>query len=354
MSMTILIMLLCVRGYARSWTFHGGGILCFFRKAVYHQQVRYKSDGKKNLMQNILIMGSGAVGGFYGGQLARIAGLNVTFVARGAHLRALQARGLRITGRTRLHLHPVHAVEDLSALDTAPDLVIVAVKSYDTPEAIRLLKPAVSTRTQILTIQNGLENYELLCDEFGSDRVIRGFCKIGAELTAPGVIDYRGLSSVVFGEEDGSQSNRVMQLQNIMERAGISVGVSREIRREAWLKFLWNGIFNMITGLTGATTDMIFDDEDAYAMAWQLFYEMQAVAGAEGVRITDKDGADVIEGTRAFGAFKTSTWQDRHKGKPLEYDAFCGYIVRKAAMYKLVAPVNQALFALYGLLEKSE
>jgi len=320
---------------------------------MYHQLERYKSKDRKKLMQNILIMGSGAVGGFYGAQLASVDRFHVTFVARGAHLKAMQGRGLRITGLAGMHLHPVDAIGDPSTLEQPPDLVIVAVKSYDTLEAIRLLKPAVSTRTQILTIQNGLENYELLSDEFGSERVIRGFCKIGAELTAPGVIDYRGLSSVVFGEEDGTPSNRVLQLQKIMEHAGIAAEVSRDIRKEAWLKFLWNGIFNMMTGLSGATTDMIFDDVDAYAVAWQLFYEMQAVASAEGVRITDKDGTDVIEETRGLGAFKTSTWQDRHKGKPLEYDAFCGYIVRKATAYKLAVPVNQAFLALYRLFEQS-
>ncbi len=323
---------------------------------MYHQLERYKSKDRKKLMLNILIMGSGAVGGFYGAHLASVPGFHVTFVARGAHLKALQSRGLRIAGLTEMHLHPVNAVADPSApsvLEQPPELVIVAVKSYDTLEAIRLLEPVVSTRTQILTIQNGLENYELLSDEFGSERVIRGFCKIGAELTAPGVIEYRGLSSVVFGEEDGAPSNRVMQLQKIMEHAGIAAEVSPKIHREAWLKFLWNGIFNMMTGLSGATTDMIFDDADAYALAWQIFYEMQAVASAEGVRITDNDGTDIIEGTRGLGAFKTSTWQDRHKGKPLEYDVFCGYIVRKATAYKLAVPVNQAFLALYRLLEQS-
>jgi 2-dehydropantoate 2-reductase len=181
-----------------------------------------------------------------------------------------------------MHLHPVHAVEDPSTLAKPPDLVIIAVKSYDTPEAIRQIRPVVDPNTQILTIQNGLENYELLSEEFGGSNVIRGLCKIGVELTVPGVIDYRGLSSVIFGEEDGTSTNRVLQLQKIMEHAGITVKVSHDIRRDAWIKFIWNGIFNMLTGLGGATTDRIFEDEDAYGIAWQLFYEMQAVAEAQG------------------------------------------------------------------------
>lgn len=301
-------------------------------------------------MLKILIMGSGAVGGYYGVHLARMKDLDVTFVARGAHFAALQRHGFRITGKTDIHLKPVNVVEDPSACEPPPDLVIVAVKSYDTRLAIRQLVPVVTPYTQVVTIQNGLENYELLSHAFGSTNVIRGFCKIGAELTAPGVVDYRGLSHVVIGEEDGSLSNRILQIQKIMEYAGVTLQVSRDIRREAWIKFLWNAIFNMMTGLTNATTDRIFEDEDAYGIAWQLFYEMQAVATAKGVRLSDEDGAAVIDETRAMGAFRTSTLQDRQKGKSLEYDAFCGYIVRQASICKLSVPVSCTLFALYKLL----
>ena len=304
-------------------------------------------------MQHILVMGTGAVGGYYGAQLVSAEHIDVTFIARGAQLKALKQNGLRVTGQTEKHIDPVRVMSDPSELTRPPDLVLVTVKSFDTPDAIKLLRPAVGTHTRILTIQNGLENYELLADAFGSQSVIRGFCKIGVEVIEPGVIEYRGLSSIVFGEEDGKPSNRVLQIQKIMEHAGITAKVSDNIHKEAWLKFIWNGIFNMLTGLADVTTDVIFRDDAAYATAWQLFYEMQAIARTEGVTISDEDGARVIDKTKALGAFKTSTWQDRRKNKPLEYDAFCGYIVRKSVRFDLDVPVNRALFSLYRMMEHS-
>lgn len=334
--------------------FRGYDFISFWlwEKRVYYQQIKDTKPNEKNTMQYIIIMGSGAVGGFYGAHLAQAEGLDVTFIARGAHGEALRKKGLRITGLKEMHLPDIRSTENPSSVENPPDLVLVSVKSHDTSEAIGLLRPVIHSHTQILTIQNGLENYDRLCEAFGCENVIRGFCKIGVELTEPGVIEYRGLSGIVLGEEDGSLSNRVTQIRKTLEHAGIAARVSRGIRREAWLKFIWNGIFNMLTGLTGATTDRIFGDEHAYATAWQLFDEMQAVAGAQGILISTDEGRTIIDGTRELGAFRTSTWQDRRKGKRLEYDAFCGYITRRAADLELQAPVNRALFSLYRLMEQ--
>lgn len=302
-------------------------------------------------MQHVVIMGSGAVGGFYGALLAQVDGIEVTFIARGSHLEAMRKNGLRIIGMMNKRLDSIRVESDPARIPHPPDLVLMTVKSFDTKQAIEQLRPVVSSGTLILTIQNGLENYELLAEAFGN-RVIRGFCKIGAEVTSPGVIEYRGLSHVYLGEENGEPSNRVIQIQKIMEFAGIKATVSSEIRKEAWLKFLWNGIFNMLTGISKATTDLIYDDENAYKTAWQLFFEMQAIAGADGVIISDREGEKIIEETRKLGAFLTSTCQDRRKGKRLEYDAFCGYIVRRADACKLGVPATRTLFALYRMLEE--
>lgn len=308
----------------------------------------------KNVMRHILMMGSGAVGGYYGAYLSRPEGTNVTFIARGAHFEALKSRGLRITGKEELKLDTIRVLDHPSQLKQTPDLVIITVKSFDTEHAIEQLRPVVDTGTLVLTLQNGLENYEQLVNAFGARNVIRGFCKIGVEVTEPGVIDYRGLSRIFIGEEDGSISNRMLQLQNLFEYAGIRCEISRHIRKDAWLKFIWNGIFNMMTGLTGVTVNYLFEDDDAYAVAWQLFHEIQAVARAEGVFITEKEGAGIINDTKRLGAFRTSTSQDRLKGKTLEFDVFCGYIVRKGKQHGLKTTANRTLFSLYKMLAKPE
>ncbi len=304
-------------------------------------------------MKHILIMGSGAVGGFYGAHLAQSEELMVTFVARGTHRDIMQKNGLRITGEMELHLDNLNVVGDPSDAPEPPDLVIVTVKSFDTREAIRRLRPVIKNNTQILTLQNGLENYEWLADAFGSSKVIRGFCRIGVEITEPGTIDYRGFSEVCFGEENGASSNRVLQLQKIFQYHGLACNVSPNIKKEAWLKFIWNGIFNMLTGLANVTIDRIFEEEHAYATAWQLFYEMQSVANVSGVSITNDEGAVIIDEAQDLGAFRTSTYQDRQRGKPLEFDAFCGYITRKAEIFELSTPANRTLYALYRMLPES-
>lgn len=302
-------------------------------------------------MKHILIMGSGAVGGFYGAHLAQTKGIEVTFIARGAHLDAMQKRGLEVTGEKKMRLYPVRAVEKPIDTDPSPDLILMAVKSFDTHKCLDHINRVIGQNTQILTLQNGLENYEMLADTFGAKKTIRGLCKIGVEVTAPGVIDYRGFSSVLFGEEDGSESERVISLQKTMEASGISSRISGNIQKQAWKKFIWNGIFNMMTGITGATTNKIFKYQECYDMAWQLFLEIRSIAKAEGVDISFDDGRKIIEQTKELGAFRTSTMQDRLNGKPLEYDAFCGFISRKAELYEINAPVNKSLFALYKMLE---
>lgn len=288
--------------------------------------------------------------------LAQSGTFEVTFVARGAHLQAMQSMGLRVTGKADIHIHPAQAVSTSpsEAPFDAPDWVIVAVKSFDTDGAIDYLKRVCGKQTQFLTLQNGLENYDKLVEAFGSERVVRGFCRLASEVTEPGVITFRGLSEVVIGEEDGSNSNRVLQLQKILEEAGINNKVSGEIKKKAWLKFVWNAVFNMLTGLGNTTIDRLYDDREAYATAWELFYEMQAVARGEGVVISDKEGEAIIDGSKSLGAFRTSTFQDRQKGKPLEYDAFCGYVVRRAEAADLRVPVHRTLYALYKLIEQPQ
>ncbi|MDI6402110.1 2-dehydropantoate 2-reductase [Balneolaceae bacterium ANBcel3] len=304
-------------------------------------------------MEQILIMGSGAVGGYYGAYLADSDGPEVAFIARGAQYDAMKKTGLRITGKEERTVDPLSVYKDPALMEMVPDLVILAVKSHHTEEAIEQLKPVISKDTCFLSLQNGMENYEILSKAFGSRNVIRGFCKIGTEVTSPGVIEYRGQGALYFGEENGVLSNRILQLQKICENAGLKAIIPEDIRKEAWKKFIWNCVFNMMTGISGVTTDYIFKEEEAYTIAWQIFYEIQAIAGAGGVRISDEEGEDIIDASESLGAFLTSTAQDRRKGKRLEYDTFCGYVVRKADHYELEASINRSLYAQYRMIDMS-
>lgn len=307
----------------------------------------------KNGFNSVMIMGAGAVGGFVGAKIFRNKSAETVLVARGNHLKQLQNNGLRfITPDDDEYLH-INAVEDPSDAEMMPDLIIMAVKSKDTAGALKQIKPVIGEQTQVLTIQNGLGNYETLRDVLGADRVIRGFCKLGCEVTAPGEITYRSLGDVTIGEDDGTDSPRCTAVKQLLDHSGITCTIPDDILKQAWQKMIWNTVFNCLSGLTATTLDAIYQEPAAYNLAHELARELQKIALSEGVEFRDDEIMELIEKNRKLGAFKTSTYQDRLKNKPLEYDAFCGYASLKAAEAGVSTPKLDTVNALFRLSKHS-
>lgn len=300
--------------------------------------------------QYIMVMGAGAVGGFYGGCIAERTGSEVTLIARGAHREAIKKNGLTIRDKEGDRTIKVQAYDDPARADV-PDLVLFTVKSYDTEEAIAQLSPAVSSETQILTLQNGIENYDKLTGAFGAGRVIQGFCKIGAGVPEPGVVAHRAFGSVTVGEQDGSVSGRIRKAEALFQKAGVPVRISTEITREVWLKFTWNCILNMVTAAANVTVEKIIKTKEGEELCYRLFNEIQNIAGKEGVTLEDEDGRKIIETSRELTGFETSTYQDRQKGKKMEYKAFTGALVRLADKHNLSVPHNRTLYALLEMID---
>jgi len=300
--------------------------------------------------KRITIMGAGAVGGYFGGRIAERTSCSVTLIARGDHLEAIRERGLEIMSPEGDSTIPVDAYDD-PAEAGEQDLILFTVKSYDTEEAIEKIRPAISENTQILTIQNGIENYGKLRRAFGKDRVIRGLCRIGASITSPGVIEHNSMGSMVVGEADGSTSERLTALKDIFDETGIAFSISDDIRHEVWVKFAWNSIFNMLTGVAAVTVEKLFETLESEQLCYDLFGEIRAVAASEGVTLTDRDKEKIIENSRRLKGFTTSTYNDRRKGKRLEYEAFTGAIVRLSRKYGIEVPRNETLYALLKLID---
>jgi 2-dehydropantoate 2-reductase len=300
--------------------------------------------------QDIMVMGAGAVGGYFGGCIAERTGLKVTLIARGAHLDAIEKKGLIIRSAEKERKIKVKAFEDPQKAEK-PDLVLFTVKSYDTEEAIRQLAPAVSDSTQILTLQNGIENYPKLVKAFSTQRVIQGFCKIGAGAPEPGVIAHRAFGSVTLGEQDGKVTERVKNVESLLKSAEVPVRISTEITREVWLKFSWNCILNMVTAAANVTVDKIFEHKESEQLCYQIFDEIISIAHKEGVELKKEDGAKIIESFRQLTGFETSTYQDRQKGKKMEYEAFTGALVRLADRHGLEVPHNRTLYALLKIID---
>lgn len=296
-------------------------------------------------------MGAGAVGGYFGGRVAEKTSVSVTLIARGSHLQAMQQHGLHLTsvdGEARIDVEAFeHPPENLS-----PDLILFTVKSFDTESAIQTIRSAVNDDTQILTIQNGIENYEKLAKAFGPGRVIQGFCKIGAGIAEPGVINHTAFGKITVGERNGNTSNRLEKLKVLFEEADIPLHISREIERKVWLKFAWNCVFNMLTAAADVTVEKLFEYEETEQLCYRLFSEIQEVAEKEGVSLTQKDAEDIIEPARELEGFTTSTYQDRQKSKKMEYEAFTGAIVRLAQKYGVHVPYNEMLYGILKLIDE--
>lgn len=297
----------------------------------------------------IMIMGAGAVGGYFGARIAESSEANVTFIARGAHLKAIQKHGIRIEspeGDSRVNVNAFESPDDAEV----PDLIIFTVKSYDTEEAIADIKPVVGEHTQILTIQNGIENYDKLKEAFGEDHVIQGFCRIGASVTAPGVIKHKSLGSIVVGEPDGGTTERLRGVRKLFKNTHITFSISDDIWHEVWAKFTWNSIFNMATAVGEVTVDKLFEDPVTEELCYNLFAEIQQVADHEGIKLDTRDRERIIEDSRSLKEFTTSTYNDREKGKKLEYEAFTGAIVRLARKHDVAIPCNHTMYGFLKLI----
>jgi len=293
----------------------------------------------------VLVVGAGAVGGYFGALLAA-SGNDVHLVARGKHLEAILQDGLQVESIQGTFTLNLPATANPGELKFNPDLIIFAVKSFDSVKAIQQIEHLVGPQTQILGLQNGVENYDILVDKFGSHHVIRAFCRVGSEIIAPGKIRQTAFGLIKYGEEDGLKSERIIQLDDLLRSASINSIVSSDIGRDVWLKFCWNSLFNVLTGLLSTTIIHLYNEETLELMH-RMGAEIVNIATAEGINLTFDDIRNTINNARELGEFRTSTYQDRDKGKRLEYDAFTGAMVRYGKKHHIPTPEFSTLHALF-------
>jgi 2-dehydropantoate 2-reductase len=299
----------------------------------------------------IAVLGSGGVGGFYGGRLAN-AGYDVTFVARGAHLAAMRSHGLAIENTTQGNIHvPRVAVTDDPATIGPVDLVLIAVKLWDTEAAARAVKPIVGPRTAVLSLQNGVIKDDIMRREFGAAAVMGGVAYVGTHISRPGVILQTGtLQRLVFGEYDGVRSERARELLEALLRAGIQAELSEDIRRTLWEKYVF------LVGLSGTTTTMrstigaIRDNPQTRAFLVDLMKETVAVGRAHGVKLPE----DYAEQRLAFADtvapdMSSSMHHDLEQGNRLEVAWLSGGVVQLGRAVGVETPANRAVWDILAL-----
>ena len=288
-------------------------------------------------------MGAGAVGGTFGALLEKEKNNTVFFTARGQHLEAVKRNGLSVQSGKEKFTIKVNVSDNPGDFKSKPDLILLTVKSFDTDSAIEQLKPVVFRKTQILSLQNGIENYPKLVNAFGEKRVVRGFCGMNAEVLQPGVIQ-GGQGYIFIGENIGEISARIQWLKSLFETSNIQCTVSQDIHQDVWRKFAWNCIFNIVSATTQLTVGKIVDNPEKIQFCKDIFKEISQVAKSQDVVLGADKEKLIFDIAGDSGDIKPSTLQDRLKGKRMEYDAFTGALIRLADKHKIHIPINRALY----------
>jgi len=299
----------------------------------------------------ILVMGSGGVGGFYGGRLAH-AGYDVTFVARGAHLEAMRAHGLVIESKAQgdIRLAQVKVTDDPASVGPV-DLVLIAVKLWDTETAARAVKSSVGPQTVVLSLQNGVIKDDILQEELGAAAVVGGAGYVATHISRPGVILQTGaLQRAVIGEYDGRRTPRVEALRAALVKAGIEAEIAADIRRTLWEKFTF------LVGLSGTTATMrmpigpIRSNLQTRAFLLEIMKETVAVGRALGVALPENYAEDRLRFADSVPADMTSSLHhDLERGNRLEVEWLSGGVVQLGSRARVPTPANRAVWDILAL-----
>jgi 2-dehydropantoate 2-reductase len=276
----------------------------------------------------IAVVGSGGVGGYFGGRLAAT-GVDVTFLARGAHLDAMRTRGLRIDSpKGDVHLPRVKAESDPAAIGPA-EIVFFAVKLYDTERALELLPPLIGPETVVIPLQNGVDSVAAVTRAVGAPHTAGGTCYVSAVIAEPGVIRHTAMDHLIFGELDGTRTARLEWLLEACRSAGFQSTLSTDIILDIWAKFVRLSVFSGMTAVTRSPLGVLRDDPELFAMLKDAVTEAMAVARAKGIAMPQSTVEDVATAYRALPAqTKSSMLEDLERGRRLELPWLSGAVVR--------------------------
>lgn len=297
----------------------------------------------------IAVLGSGAVGGYYGAKLAR-QGHDVTFIARGAHLAAIRERGLQIKSPA-MGDFVVHAAAEQDTSRVGPvDLVLVAVKAYDNVTALPMIRPMLGPATVVLTVQNGVDSVNDVAAVAGEDRVLGGTTYIATALSAPGLIEQTGTHRrVVFGEVFGSLprlSDRARQVHEVFAAADIQSEVVGDGRVPIWEKFIFLASLAGFTGATRLPIGPVWADPFIREQFLNGCREIEALARAEGVPVAKDRIEQIDQYVRSIpGSMRSSLLIDLSQGKKIEVEALQGSVVRRASERGVPVPIMATLYA---------
>jgi 2-dehydropantoate 2-reductase len=288
----------------------------------------------------IAILGSGGVGGYFGGRLAAT-GTDVTFIARGAHLAALRERGLRIESpQGNIQVPRVSATNDPAQAGPV-DIVFFTVKLYDTNAAARMLPPLLGPHTLVVPFQNGVDSVDVLTREVGRAHVAGGTAYVYAVIAEPGLIRHTAMARLIFGPLDGAKCPPLEQLLDACRKAGFDAILSDHIMADIWAKFAPLTVFSGLTAVTRCPIGPLRDDAGLSEMMRGALRESIAVARAKGVPLGDDLVDEVEVRTAALPPnARSSMLEDLERGRPLELPWLSGAVVRMGKDVGVDTPIH--------------
>jgi 2-dehydropantoate 2-reductase len=300
----------------------------------------------------IAVIGSGGVGGYFGARLAA-AGNEVTFVARGAHLEAMQKHGLQIySALGDMRLDRVNCTADTASVGPV-DIVMIAVKLWATDEAVAAAKPLIGPDTAVVSFQNGIVAADVVCRAYGEKHTMGGVAAIAALIEEPGVIRHNGqMASLLFGELDGSPSIRAKTLLKACTDAGIQAKLSDDVHTAIWQKFVMLATMSSMTALCRMPIGPILKEPSTRGLLQQVMDEVIAIARAKGAKLPDDIGKkqmSMIEGLPP--TMVASMCGDLQRGNRLELPWLAGTVATLGKELGIATPANQFVYAALKLFE---
>lgn len=303
-------------------------------------------------MKQILMVGAGSVGGFFGAHLAKN-NPNVSFLLRSKTLVAVKQQGLRIRSASGNFTVRPQAASDVRELPK-PDLIILGVKAFDLDEVMTQIEPVLTNHTVVLTLQNGIDTEDRIIARTTRDCVVGGVAFIYSKIAAPGVIDHYKKGAVAIGELMGHESERLLKIRDLFAASGIPCHLSKDIRRSKWEKMCWNCVFNPITVLIDDKVAKALDHPEMMRVIHQIVDEVMAVSAAVKVPLPADMAERVVKATQEIRDIHTSMYDDWKAGRPTEIDYLNGYIVQKGRELGIPTPVNEAMTAMIKTITEQE
>lgn len=294
------------------------------------------------------IMAAGAVGAYFGARMAA-AGHDVFFIARGAHRDAIKKNGLKIESTLgNLHLPKPNVTDDPKEVGPV-DIVLFAVKLWDTEKAAEQAKPLVGKNTRVISLQNGIDSYERIAPIVGKEQAVGGTAYIATVIASPGIISHTSpFAKMNCGRMDGKDDAALTAFADEAKKAGIDIAVINEIERELWQKFIFLSSLASITAGTRMPIGIVMADPDTKTLFRKLMEEALAIGQARGVKLSK----DYIDERMTFAAetapkgMKASMAHDLERGNRLELDWLAGKIVALGRGLGVPTPANDAVYAL--------